>query len=194
MLAPLCLEDEESLDHLLLKCNFANRIWSVVLGWFRCSWVLPRSLSDLFEAWIFQYMAPRGREMWKLSFLAVIWFIWKERNDRCFKRIASCVDSITCKIQLFVALWVSVIPSFQGIMLDQMVVKLEGDCPLLLDPPPLSYWTFFFPFWLFLLRFSVSFSVYLSCTNAPLLLMKFTFQKEKEKRDCLSFESSLSHA
>ena len=73
---PLCFEDEESVDHLL-KCSFAHRTWNVVLGWFRCSWVLPNSLWDLFEAWFCPSLAPRGKEMWKLSFFAVIWIIWK---------------------------------------------------------------------------------------------------------------------
>eukprot|EP00268_Persea_americana_P012099 TRINITY_DN15081_c1_g4_i1.p1 TRINITY_DN15081_c1_g4~~TRINITY_DN15081_c1_g4_i1.p1 ORF type:complete len:107 (-),score=14.64 TRINITY_DN15081_c1_g4_i1:104-424(-) len=34
---PLCLKNEESMDQLLLRCNFAYRTWSVVLGWFGCS-------------------------------------------------------------------------------------------------------------------------------------------------------------
>ena len=61
---PLCLKDEEFVDHLLLRCNFAYRMWTVVLGWFGCSWVLPNSLLDLFEAWSGPSLAPRGKEMW----------------------------------------------------------------------------------------------------------------------------------
>ena len=120
---PLCLKDEESVDHLLLKCNFAHKTWSVVLGWFGCSWILPNSLLNLFEAWICLPLAPRGKEMWKLSFFVVIWIIWKERNARCFKGIASCVNSIIDKIKLFVALWVSINPNFQGILLDQVLLN-----------------------------------------------------------------------
>ena len=41
------------------------------------------TLSDLFEAWICLPLAPKGKEMWKLSFFVVIWIIWKERNARC---------------------------------------------------------------------------------------------------------------
>ena len=119
---PLCLTDEESVDHILFKCNFAHSTWSVVLGWFGCSWVLPNSLSDLFEAWICLSMAPRGKEMWRLSFLGMVWIILKERNARCFKGIASCVNSITEKIKLSGALWVSINPNFQGILLDQVLL------------------------------------------------------------------------
>ena len=115
---PFCLKDEESVDHILVKCNFANMTRSVVLGLF----MVPYSLSDLFEAWTCPSMAPRGKEMWKLSFLAVIWIIWKESNTRCFKGIMG-VNSITDKIKLFVALWVSINPNFQGILLDQVLLN-----------------------------------------------------------------------
>ena len=51
----------------------------MVLG----SFMAPNSLSDLFEAWICPPLTSRVKEMWKVSFLAVIWIIWKERNARC---------------------------------------------------------------------------------------------------------------
>lgn len=31
---PMCLADEESVDHLLLKCKLAQRLWNSVLSWF----------------------------------------------------------------------------------------------------------------------------------------------------------------
>lgn len=34
---PLCLSDEESVEHLLLNCNVAWKVWYLVLGGFGCS-------------------------------------------------------------------------------------------------------------------------------------------------------------
>ena len=68
-------------------------------------------------------MAPRGREMWKLQFLAVIWTVWKERNAMCFEGIVSDVNSVSDKIKLSVAFWVSTNPLFHGISLDQIIVN-----------------------------------------------------------------------
>lgn len=39
------------MDHLLLHCDMAKKIWQVVLGWFQCCWVFPRSIVENFEAW-----------------------------------------------------------------------------------------------------------------------------------------------
>ena len=32
---PMCLTEEESVDHLLLKCKLANSIWLSILRWFQ---------------------------------------------------------------------------------------------------------------------------------------------------------------
>ena len=70
-----------------------------------------------------QYMAPRGREMWKLSFLAVIWTVWKERNAKCFEGIVSSVNLVSDKIMLSIAFWVSANPLFHGISLEQIMLN-----------------------------------------------------------------------
>ena len=49
---PMCLKDEETIDHLLLQCNNAMKIWNTVINWFGCSWVFPKRAQDLFMAWI----------------------------------------------------------------------------------------------------------------------------------------------
>lgn len=35
--------------------------------------------------------------MWQLSFLALIWVVWKERNKRCFEGVSSNVAEIVEK-------------------------------------------------------------------------------------------------
>lgn len=81
----LCLEDGESVDHLFLRCKTSRCIWNSVLSWFSCEWVLPCSLPLLFEALKLAIGSTRGRVMWKASFMATIWSIWREWNARCLK-------------------------------------------------------------------------------------------------------------
>ena len=64
--------------------------------------------------------------MWRLSFLAVIWTIWKERNSRCFEGIAVSESRLVEKTKLLVALWVFILPSFKGYSLDQIVFHWKG--------------------------------------------------------------------
>ena len=100
----MCLRHEDSVDHLMLNCRTAQFIWMLVVGWFDSSWVLPNSLLELFHAWKASFGDPRGKEMWRLAFIAVIWTIWKERNLRCFEGIASNESSLVEKTKLLVAL------------------------------------------------------------------------------------------
>lgn len=48
---PMCLGDEESVDHLMLNYKIVQSIWRVVVGWFDCCWVFPNSLLELFQVW-----------------------------------------------------------------------------------------------------------------------------------------------
>ena len=81
---PMCLEDEETIDHLALTCNSAAKIWNIVISWFGCSWVFPKNIQDLFMAWKSPLQSHKGTEMWNLYFRVVTWHLWKERNARCF--------------------------------------------------------------------------------------------------------------
>ena len=95
-----------------------------IIGGFDCCWVLPQSLPELFQAWKASKAStvdPRGKVMSRLSFLAVIWTIWKERNSRCFEGIAVSESRLVEKTKLLVALWVFILPSFKGYSLDQIV-------------------------------------------------------------------------
>ena len=86
---PMCLRDEESVDHLLLNCKSAQSLWMAIIGGFGCCWALPQSLPPAFPSLKGSTIGdPRGKVMWRLSFLAVIWTIWRERNSRCFEGIA----------------------------------------------------------------------------------------------------------
>lgn len=51
---PMCLEDQETDDHILLRCRVAHALWSLVLTWFECHWTFPRSAGQLFQAWHLQ--------------------------------------------------------------------------------------------------------------------------------------------
>ena len=48
---PMCLTEEETVDHLLLNCKVAQMLWRLVIDCFGCSWVLPNCIVDLFQAW-----------------------------------------------------------------------------------------------------------------------------------------------
>ena len=53
--------------------------------------------------------------MWNLFFMAVLWFIWKERNRRCFEGFSSNDNQIREKVKQLVAIRAFSLPLFKGI-------------------------------------------------------------------------------
>lgn len=82
---PLCLQAEESVDHRLLNCKLAQRMWVAVRQAFGYHWVMPKRILDLFLVWNLDAVSRRGLIMWKFSFLAVFWSLWKEMKLQCFE-------------------------------------------------------------------------------------------------------------
>ena len=117
---PMCLRVEETVDHLLLNCTKAQFICRSMVEWLDCSWVFLQSLQDLFQAWKAPSGGPRGKELWKLSFLAVLWTIWKERNSRCFEGASNSQRCLVERTKFLVALWVSTSPLFKDFSIDQI--------------------------------------------------------------------------
>eukprot|EP00268_Persea_americana_P012878 TRINITY_DN15545_c0_g1_i6.p1 TRINITY_DN15545_c0_g1~~TRINITY_DN15545_c0_g1_i6.p1 ORF type:complete len:174 (-),score=24.45 TRINITY_DN15545_c0_g1_i6:44-565(-) len=118
---PMCLVDEESIDHLLLNCRVPQCPWKAILGWFHYCSPLPHSLTALFKSWRLGVGPKRGRIMWRLSFLAAIWTIWKERNARCFEGKSIDEPGLQEKVKLLVAHWVSPLPLFKVISVSSIV-------------------------------------------------------------------------
>lgn len=82
---PLCLEGEETVDHLLRNCKVVQGLWHEVLSWFDCCCTHPSSILGLFEAWHLEVGSDIRRVIWRMAFPAVTWIIWKERRLRCFE-------------------------------------------------------------------------------------------------------------
>ena len=122
---PICIGDEESVDHLLLNRNVAQLIWRSVFASFGCSWVFPKCILELYQAWNLQNRSHKGKEMRRLSFLAVIWIIWKEKNSRLFEKRSENCDSVMEKIKFLVASWLLINHHFKGYSLDQIMRNLK---------------------------------------------------------------------
>lgn len=79
---------------------------------------MPCSILSFYEAWKLGVGSKKGRIMWKLSFFAVIWAVWKEGNRRCFEGKMSSHISVLEKVKVMVVSWVSILPQFKGVSFD----------------------------------------------------------------------------
>ena len=87
----LCLEEEETADHLLIHCRWVSALWDLALSLIGISWVQPSNVRDVVVAWR-RRMKKRRRRMkkswvlgvWNMVPLAIWWTSWKERNRHIF--------------------------------------------------------------------------------------------------------------
>jgi hypothetical protein len=52
---------------------------------FELSWVMSRRVVDLFACW-WSIDSTWSAAMWKMMFSCILWYLWKEINDRIFFR------------------------------------------------------------------------------------------------------------
>lgn len=45
----LCLANEENEADLLIHCAYASSVWGVILEKFSMKWVMPSTISELFQ-------------------------------------------------------------------------------------------------------------------------------------------------
>lgn len=67
--------------------------------------------------------------MWRSTFPAAVWIIWREQNNRCFERKVSIKDSIIERIKIVVASWMLILSYFRGIRLDYFMFNWKKISP-----------------------------------------------------------------
>ena len=69
----------ETVDHLLLHCGKAYRLWCFVLRIFGISWVPSCTVQDCLFSW-WNWLGKHSSYIWNLVPLCLMWCIWRERN------------------------------------------------------------------------------------------------------------------
>ena len=122
----LCGREDETINHLFLHCDFAAFIWKHFLKVRGISWCLPSSLVDMVEAWQLGPFTGCGLLMSKCSSFAIIWSIWKERNDRIFKASQTAVEDIVPLVTLRLSKWLLCKKEFSNLKLDDVAKDLKA--------------------------------------------------------------------
>ena len=78
---------------MLLHCEKAYRMWSLVFRSFGISWVLPRSVANTLFGWG-NWFGKHSSSNWNLVLLCLMWCIWRERNWRTFEDMESSDDQL----------------------------------------------------------------------------------------------------
>ena len=100
----MCKRSGESVDHLFLHCSVATELWSLVFG---MQWVMPRTVLDLFGAWLGKMGQHGSILVWKMVPHCLVWCLWREWNARHFEDSERTISGL--KLLFFQALleWVA---------------------------------------------------------------------------------------
>ena len=81
----MCEEEEETIDHLLIHCNFAKSLWDLLLSIVGISWVFPHSVLNNLLAWQGTAVGKKRKKIWLAAPVCLFWNIWCARNRLVFQ-------------------------------------------------------------------------------------------------------------
>ena len=101
----LCKNGGESIDRIILHCNFISYILNKVGEEFEVIGARPSSWHDLLGMeWQFIGNNKKSKMLWRCC-LALSWCIWQERNARVFED-KSCEEAeVWSRIKLLASTW-----------------------------------------------------------------------------------------
>ncbi|RVX15460.1 hypothetical protein CK203_009316 [Vitis vinifera] len=92
-------------------------------------WVPPRSLEDMLVI-SFKGLGNslRGKTLWQIACLTLIWMVWQERNNRIFEDKGRTEEMVWDLIQFYSSLWASCTEAFRGVPLSILQLNWIGVC------------------------------------------------------------------
>jgi len=79
------LEEEESVDHLLVHCRLVSSLWDLCLSLMGVGWVQPSNVRDVVVTWRRRMKKSWMLRVWNMVSLPIWWATCKERNQRIFE-------------------------------------------------------------------------------------------------------------
>jgi hypothetical protein len=102
----LCGKGRETEDHLFASCPTTWEIWSKVHRWFGMISVVPSTIGSLFQAFLPLFRNRKNALKGViLIWHAVIWVLWRTRNERIFRGVLVGPEEIFDRIQLVSWKW-----------------------------------------------------------------------------------------
>ncbi|RVW50733.1 putative ribonuclease H protein [Vitis vinifera] len=115
----LCKGNGESIDHLFLHCPVTIGLWNKLFKLAGLDWVPPRSFEDMLVI-AFKGLGNslRGKTLWQVACLTLVWIVWQERNNRIFEDKGRSEETLWDLILFYSTLWASCFAAFRGVPLN----------------------------------------------------------------------------
>lgn len=120
---PLYVSAEETVGNLLLDCKMVQYLWISTLHSFDCIWVHPQSILELFEAWNFGF-GTRGEDFFGILPLSRTFGLFGRKEIGGASMVApSHFSVVATNFGFHLASWVSVLPEFWGVPIEDILFK-----------------------------------------------------------------------
>ncbi|RVW51131.1 hypothetical protein CK203_078096 [Vitis vinifera] len=129
-------KDSNPLMFLPAKFLWSSKVPSKVkaLAWLVAHgkgviWVPPRSIEDMLVI-SFRGLgnSVRGKILWQIACLTLIWMVWQERNNRIFEDKGRTEEVVWDLIWFYSSLWASCTEAFRGVPLSILQINWIGVC------------------------------------------------------------------
>lgn len=119
----LCINDAESSTHMLLHCSYASKVWNSFIQEFNIVWIISPSIDIALHCWPHTKIKTRKALVINSIPGAIIWNLWKERNQRAFDNNSLDNNKLIERIKFTIAYWLQKQPQFKGITLHYFMLK-----------------------------------------------------------------------
>ncbi|XP_071688566.1 uncharacterized protein [Rutidosis leptorrhynchoides] len=104
---PVCDNDIETVDHILLHCSFAKDVWNMVYRWWNIGNMSHLNLERMFCGIKYLNRPNISSKVWQ----AIEWFtgysIWLNRNQTIFRKKKGIGPTVLNEIQIKTFEWIS---------------------------------------------------------------------------------------
>ncbi|XP_038993415.1 uncharacterized protein LOC120117178 [Hibiscus syriacus] len=98
-LCGLCGASQETRNHLFLECSYSCEVWRSIMNFYGLHYQLPSCWDDAIRWMVLNF---KGKSLLiyilKLAWTSFVYFIWEERNHRCFRGVTRSTDLIVNRI------------------------------------------------------------------------------------------------
>jgi hypothetical protein len=100
-----CGEASENSTHLLLHCPVATAVWYNISRWLGIYFVNPPNLFISFASFLGTTSSKKRKKGFALIWHAVVWVLWKARNDRIFNNKLLSVEEVVDLVKVMAWIW-----------------------------------------------------------------------------------------
>jgi hypothetical protein len=100
-----CGVKTETSPHLFLHCDYAAKVWYEMMRWLGLVIVIPSNLLTSFAILVGCAKDKKAKKGLILIWNAIVWVLWKHRNDRIFNDREMNIEELVDQIKLWSWRW-----------------------------------------------------------------------------------------